>query len=212
MQLTAAQRIAAFAVIVFALVGLGAFLLLPGSPVRHRDKGGPPRAAGGHTAESAATAPAAPVPASPAGAIGRSVNIYQWLPFSQAGLASAATVVRSFTADYATYSYTENAASYVGRMKRLITPQLAVTLARGYATPGVAQVRNGQKQSAVGSGQITGLRAFGASSITFLVTVIQKVSSSGGTDTRTYSYAVTVAGAGTQWLVNDIELATAGNT
>lgn len=211
MQLTAAQRIAAFAVIVFALVGLGAFLLLPGSPVRHRGNSSPSRAASGHQAESAATAPA-PLGVSPTPVAGGSLNIYQWLPFSKAGLASAVAVVRTFSVDYATYSYTENAASYVGRMKGLITPQLAATLARSYATPGVAQVRNGQKQSAVGGGQITALRAFGATSITFLVTVIQKVSSSGGTDTRTTNYAVTVTGAGTQWLVNDVELATAGNT
>lgn len=211
MQLTSAQRVAAFAVIVLALVGLGVFLLLPGSPVRHRNQSVPPARAGGHTAESAASAPAR-VAASPAAAVGGDVNIYQWLPFSKPGLASAATVVRSFAADYATYSYTENAASYVGRMRGLITTQLAVTLARGYATPGVAQVRNGQKQSAVGSGQITALRAFGPSSMTFLITVIQKITGSRGTSNLTSHYAVTVTGAGTRWQVSDIELATSGNT
>ncbi|HEY5989621.1 MAG TPA: hypothetical protein VIV12_25055 [Streptosporangiaceae bacterium] len=211
MQLTSAQRMAAFAVIVFALVGLGAFLLLPGSPVRHGGQGSP-AGAGRHTAESVASAPTSSVPATPIAAIGGDVNIYRWLPFSKAGLASAAAVVRSFAADYATYTYTENSAAYVARMRGLITQQLAVTLARGYATPGVAQVRIGQKQSAVGSGQITALRAFGPSSVTFLVTVTQKVTSSRGTSSLTSNYAVTVTGAGTQWQVNDIELATAGNT
>jgi hypothetical protein len=211
MQLTSAQRMAAFAVIVFALVGLGVFLLLPGSPVRHRDQGNP-AGAGRHTAESVASAPTPSVPATPVAAIGKDVNIYQWLPFSKAGLASAAAVVRSFTADYATYTYTENSATYVARMRGLITQQLAVTLARGYATPGVAQVRIGQQQSAVGNGQITALRAFGPSSMTFLVTMTQKITGSRGTNTLTSNYAITVTGAGNQWQVNDIELATAGNT
>jgi hypothetical protein len=211
MQLTSAQRMAAFAVIVLALVGLGVFLLLPGSPMRQRDQSTPAGAAR-QTAESVPPAATSPVSAAPVAAIGKDVNIYQWLPFSKAGLASAAAVVRSFSADYATYTYTENSASYVARMRGLITQQLAVTLARGYATPGVAQVRIGQKQSAVGSGQITALRAFGPSSMTFLVTVAQKITGSRGTNTLTSNYAITVTGAGTQWQVNDIELATAGNT
>ena len=44
------------------------------------------------------------------------MNIYQLLPFSQADLTDAAGVVRRFCSDYATYSYTESAGSYVGRM------------------------------------------------------------------------------------------------
>jgi hypothetical protein len=209
MQLTSAQRVAAFAVIVLALVGLGVFLLLPGSPVRHR---GAADAARQFPVSAPASAPAiaASVPATPVASTG-GADIYQWLPFSKAGLASAAAVVRSFAADYATYTYTENAASYVARMRGLITTQLAATLARSYSTPGVAQVRNGQKQSAVGSGQITALRAFGPSSMTFLVTVAQKITSSSGTSSLSRAFAVTVTGAGTRWQVSDIELATAGN-
>ena len=45
------------------------------------------------------------------------MNIYQLLPFSQADLTEAAGVVRRFCSDYATYSYTESAGSYVGRMR-----------------------------------------------------------------------------------------------
>src|SRR6266516_3795152 len=134
-----------------------------------------------------------------------------------AHLTEAAGVVRRFSSDYATYSYTESAGSYVGRMRGLVTPELAATLAQDYATPGVAQTRTQQKQTATGSGVITALRAFGASSLTFLVTLNQKTYStpqSGKTTAHTASgdYAITIARSGSGWQVNDIQLASAGNS
>ena len=145
------------------------------------------------------------------------MNIYQLLPFTQADLTDAAGVVRRFCSDYATYSYTESADSYVGRMRSLITSELAATLAQDYATPGVAKTRTEQKQTATGSGAITALRAFGASSLTFLVTLNQKTYStpqSGKTTAHTASgdYAITIARSGSGWQVNDIQLASAGNS
>jgi cell wall-associated NlpC family hydrolase len=145
MDLSPAQRKLAFAVIVLALAGLGAFLLWPSPTAARGQVTAPPSATGPPPARpTAATAPATAGPAPPAGA----VNIYQWLPFSQADLAAAAGVVRQFCTDYATYSYTQSAASYVGRMHGLVTPSLAATLARGFATPGIAGVRIQQKQCA----------------------------------------------------------------
>jgi len=215
MDLTSAQRRVAFIVIVLALAGLGAFLLWP------RPSPAASRAAAGPTAHAATSAPA-PVPSSPAPPAspvpsGQGVNIYQLLPFSQADLTQAAGVVRRFCTDYATYSYTESAGSYVGRMRGLVTSELAATLAQDYATPGVAQTRTQQKQTATGSGAITALRAFGASSLTFLVTLSQKTYStpqSGKTTAHTASgdYAITIARSGSGWQVNDIQLASAGNS
>ncbi len=214
MDLTPLQRKAAFVVIVAALAGLGAFLLTPGSSQAHSQarRGHHPASS---PAQVPATSPAAttspvPVPAgvSPSPA---AVNIYRWLPFSQQGLAIAAAVVRAFSADYATYTYTQTAAAYVAPMKNLVTSQLSGTLARGFAAPGVAQQRTSQKESATGSGQITGLRAFGPASLTFLVTVTQRTTSSRGSSRGSTNYAVTVTGTGTRWQVSDIELATAGN-
>jgi hypothetical protein len=215
MDLTSAQRRVAFIVIVLALAGLGAFLLWP------RPSPAASRAASGPTAHAATSAPA-PVPSSPAPPAspvpsGQGVNIYQLLPFSQADLTEAAGVVRRFCTDYATYSYTESAGSYVGRMRGLVTSELAATLAQDYATPGVAQTRTQQKQTATGSGAITALRAFGASSLTFLVTLSQKTYStpqSGKTTAHTASgdYAITIARSGSTWQVNDIQLASAGNS
>jgi hypothetical protein len=216
MELSPAQRKLAFAVIVLALAGLGAFLLWPGaSPARGR-------APGPGTTQGASSAQSAPA-ALPAGGNGTpvppgsAVNIYQWLPFTQADLATAAGVVRQFCTDYATYTYTESPASYAGRMRGLITADLSATLARAYATPGVAQVRTQQKQSASGSGVITSLRAFGPSSLVFLVTLTQKTYSTKGTGKTTSSvlssdYAITVARSSAGWQVNDIQLASAGNS
>ena len=215
MDLTSAQRKVAFAVIVLALAGLGAFLLWP------RSSAAPIQAAPRPTAHTAAPTPAPtgitpPAAGSPA-ASGPAANIYQWLPFTQADLTEAARVVRQFSADYATYSYTESADRYVGRMRGLVTPALAASLARSYATPGVAQARTRQKQTATGSGVITALRAFGASSVTFLVTLSQKTfttQQAGKTTAHKSSndYAITITRSGSGWQVNDIQLAAAGNS
>jgi hypothetical protein len=211
MDLTSAQRRMAFIVIVLALAGLGAFLLWPRSSPAASTPAAHPATSAPAPAPSSPAAPASPVPSGPG------VNIYQLLPFSRADLTDAAGVVRRFCSDYATYSYTESAGSYVGRMRGLITPELAATLAQDYSTPGVAQTRTQQKQTATGSGAITALRAFGASSLTFLVTLNQKTSStpqSGKTTAHTASgdYAITIARSGSGWQVNDIQLASAGNS
>jgi hypothetical protein len=210
MDLTPGQRKAVFAVVVLALAGLGAFLILPSM----RGPQGRPAAA----TQSLHSASPTTQPASPAGLgstprpAGNGANIYQWLPFSQAGLTAAANVVRQFAADYSTYSYTESAATFVHRMRGLVTAQLSVTLGRAYATPGVAQLRAKQKLLYSGTGRITALRAFGPSSLVFVVAVAQKITGTQGTSQNTIDYAVTVTGAGTIWQVNDVQLASAGNT
>jgi hypothetical protein len=217
MDLTPGQRKAAFAGIVVALAALGAFLFFPGSLLSHGRARGRPTAATQPLHSTPPTPPLTPPP-TPAGLggatppAGTGVNIYQWLPFSQGGLTSAADVVKQFAADYSTYSYTESPGRYAGRMAGLVTQQLAVTLERAYATPGVAQLRARQKQVYSGTGRITSLRAFGSSSITFVVAVAQKVTSTQGTSRSTIDYAVTVAGADNHWQVNDVEPASAGNT
>ncbi|HEV2375671.1 MAG TPA: hypothetical protein VGS19_26345 [Streptosporangiaceae bacterium] len=206
MDLNPAQRKAAFAVIVLALVGLGVFLLFSGRPAA-QTAGTPPHSSDHRpAAQQSANIP----PTQPAGGQG-GVNIYQWLPFSQAGLSAAASTVRAFLGDYATYTYSESAQAYVARMRSLITPELAATLTRGYATPGVAQLRTQQKQSASGHGVITALRTFGPSSLTFVAAVTQQTTGTQGRAQQTTDYAVTVAGAGDTWQVADIELASAGN-
>jgi hypothetical protein len=208
MDLTQGQRRLAFLATVVVLAGLGAFLLRPGSRAS-----APPHVPATSRAPAAASTPAVTPVATPSAAAAStgSVNIYQWLPFSPSALARAAGVTQQFSADYGTFSYAEGAASYVASMRGLVTSQLSATLARGYATPGVASQRTQQQQVSSGSAVINSLRAFGGGSLTFVVTIKQAMTSKQGKSQTTGQYAVTVNGSGTVWQVNDIELASAGN-
>ena len=219
MDLTSVQRKLIFAAVVVVLAALGAFLIIPATFGRHSDAGH--GRAVGLTTPLSGTSPS-PVPSSPAPsarfglsatpATGAGADIYQWLPFTQAGLTAAADLVRRFAAAYASYSYTQTAASYARQLNGLVTAQLAAVIARGFATPGVAQLRTRQKQIATGAGQITAIRAFGPNNITFVVAITQKVTGTSGAQRTITDYAVTVTGAASNWQVEDLELASAGNT
>jgi hypothetical protein len=216
MELTSAQRKLVFAGVVLVLAALGAFLIIPNTLGRSST---------GHGRAVGLTAPlstSSPTP-SPAGqpttvgglgsspAPGTGPDIYSWLPFSRAGLGEAADLVRKFASAYASYTYTQSTASYERQFSGLATAQLITVLARGFATPGVAQLRTQQKQIATGSGRITAIRGFGSNNITFVVAITQRVTGTKGTKQTTTSYAVTVTGAGSTWQVEDLELASAGN-
>jgi hypothetical protein len=219
-DLSPGQQKAVFALIVVVLAALGYWLILPKVTHSH----GTAQAAGPQTSPTqAVTAPTTPqnsqdtpapqtptVTTSPAAA--GSVNIYSWLPFTQQDLADAASVTVKFVVDYNTYTYTESAAAYVATMNGLITGQLATTLQASYSTTGVAQLRAAQKQVSTGTAAINSLRAFGPSSLTFVVTARQRLVSSQKTTDGTTQFAVTVTGSGSSWQVDDIELASAGNS
>jgi len=218
-DLSPAQQKAVFVLVVVVLAALGYWLILP--KLSH---------SGGHSAAAGSTSPAAStlapasapaeesVPGTPAGTVTASpaaagnVNIYSWLPFTQQGLADAASVTEKFCVDYNTFTYSESPAAYVAKMSGLITGQLATTLQASYSTAGVATLRTSQKQVSTGTAVINSLRAFGSSSLTFVVTTGQRLVSSKGTTTGNTQYAVTVTGSGSSWQVDDIELASAGNS
>jgi len=211
-ELSPRQRSAVFAVVVVVLALLGYYVVAPA--VTHGHAAASPTASGSASASAAATAPSsAPAPAvtAPAAEAG-GVDIYAWLPFTQQDLAAAASVTVRFSVEYNTFTYTESATAYVGAMGGLITGQLATTLRAAYQTPGVAKLRTSQKQVSTGSAVISALRAFGASSLTFIVTAGQRLATADGTSTGSTQYAVTVTGSGGSWQVSDIELESAGNT
>ena len=211
MDLSPGRQKAAFVLIVIVLAALGYYLVLP-ALTRSHDRNHAAATQGPATGAQPATASAPPaaITASPAAADG--VNIYAWLPFSQQDLAAAASVATRFGVDYDTFTYTESAAAYVASMSGLITSELAAHLRTAYATPGVATLRTGQKQVSTGTAVIDSLRAFGPSSLTFIITAGQRLVSAQGTTTGSTQYAVTVTGSGTSWQVSDIELESAGNT
>jgi hypothetical protein len=213
-DLSPGQQKAVFALVVVVLAALGYWLILP--KVSHSSASAQPTRTPSPTESvpsppptSASNASAGnPVTATPA--VTGSVNIYSWLPFTQAGLTAAAAVTEEFLVDYDTYSYTETAKDYVGKMGGLITAQLATSLRGLYATPGVAKVRNDQKQTSTGTAVIDSLRTFGPSSLTFVATATQHLVTAKGASNGSTQYAITVTGSGTSWQVNDIELASAG--
>jgi hypothetical protein len=218
-DLSPAQQKAVFVLVVVVLAALGYWLILP----KLSHSGGHSAAAGSTSPAASTLAPAsapaeASVPGTPAGTVTASpaaagnVNIYSWLPFTQQGLADAASVTEKFCVDYNTFTYSESPAAYVAKMSGLITGQLATTLQASYSTAGVAALRTSQKQVSTGTAVINSLRAFGSSSLTFVVTTGQRLVSSKGTTTGSTQYAVTVTGSGSSWQVDDIELASAGNS
>lgn len=218
MDLSPAQRVLAFLGIVVVLGGMGAYLLIPG--VRSA-LGQGPAASPSPTASAtgargtsravppASTAPAAPPSPTPSGS---APDIYQWLPFSQADLAKAASVAEAFGAAYDTYSYREGTSTYVASMSGLATSELSATLARAYGTPGVASQRTQQHQVASARTVINSIRTFGSGSLTFVVTIVQTMHTKQGKSRSNGQFAITLTGSGQSWLVNDIELASAGNT
>ena len=215
MDLSPGQQKAVFVLVVVVLAALGYWLILP--KVSH--SGGHAQAATTPTSRSPSSAAASAQPSgtptstatvSPTAA--GNVNIYSWLPFTQQDLADAAAVTVKFGVDYNTYSYTESAAAYVAKMSGLITGELATTLQASYSTPGVATLRTSQKQVSTGTAVVSSLRAFGPSSLTFVITTGQRLVSSRGTTNGSTQYAVTVTGSGSSWQVDDIELASAGNS
>jgi hypothetical protein len=213
MELTSGQRKALFVLVVAALTALGIYMFVPGARAA-RGQASPPPAARSTTPSSPATPSATPTGSSPAPAVTTpsAADIYQWLPFSQAGLDSAAAVVTQFSDAYGTFSYTESAAAYVGSMGSLIAPDLSRVLEGDYSAPGVASQRVGNKQISAGTTVIDSLQAFGPSSITFVVTINREITNTGGRSRLSTQYAVTVTGEGTSWQVNDIELAGVGNS
>jgi len=209
-ELSPRQRTAVFIAVVVALAALGYYLVVPAVTHSHgsaQNAASTPASTPSATEQTQTAAPTIQASAAAAGG----PDIYAWLPFTQQNLAAAASVAVRFSVDYNTFTYTESATDYTGAMGGLVTSQLAGTLRGVYQTPGVAKLRTSQKQVSTGTAVISSLRAFGPSSLTFIVTAGQRLATSDGTSTASTQYAVTVTGSGSSWQVSDIELQSAGN-
>lgn len=221
MELSAVQRRLVFAVIVFLLAGLGVYLLdsagsgrsqaIQAPPRSRPDHPGRPRSTGPGSPQRTSSSASPPAPSPSASAFG-APDIYQWLPFTQAGLASAASAATRFGDAYGTFSYTEKTSAYIASMSTLMSSDLAGQIAAAYSAPGVASLRVKYRQVSTGSAAVTSIRAFGPTSITFIVGVTERVTATRNGGTSTTSYAITVTGGDASWQVSDIELQSAGNT
>ena len=217
MELTPGRQRLIFAVIVLVFAGLGLYLFT------HRGSGGTPSAVGSTPAGTSASAPSsaassgASVPptvlpsATPASTVG-GAEIYQWLPFTPAGLTAAVNTTTAFAKAYTTWNYRENAAAYGASFNGLATATEITSLEAGYSTGGAAQQRTAGKQVSTGSGTVTQITAFASGTITFTVTISQQVTPVQSTSLAgPQQYTVTVVSAGSAWQVNDIELGNPGN-
>jgi hypothetical protein len=209
-DLSPGQQKAVFALVVVVLAALGYWLIVPKMSHSHAQAQPSPNPSATQSVPSPPASAPPTATTSPASASG--VDIYSWLPFTQQDLAAAAAVTEKFLVDYNRYSYTESAASYVGRMNGLITTQLASTLRGLYSQPGVAKVRTDQRQVSTGTAAINSIRAFGASSLTFVATGTQHLTTSKGASSGSAQYAITVTGSGSSWQVDNIELSSVGQS
>ena len=213
MELTPVQRIVTFTVVVLVLAGLGAYLFLPKSS-DGAAAAGPPKPTSQPSQSAQPTTPATTPPASsPPGTAsgGKAPDIYSLVPFTESGLASAAQVTTTFADDYGTFSYRETTNAYIAPMKPLMTTALAVVVGRAFATPGVVAQRVKSQQTSTGAATITSLRAFGPTSLTFVVNLVQHLTGTEGRSDQVDNYAITVTGSGSTWQVSDIEFASEGN-
>jgi hypothetical protein len=209
-DLSPGQQKAVFALVVVVLAALGYWLIVPRVSHPHAQAQPSPNPSATQSVPSPPASSPPTATTSPASASG--VDIYSWLPFTQQDLAAAATVTEKFLVDYNTYSYTESAADFVGRMNGLITTQLASTLRGLYAQPGVAKLRSDQRQVSTGTAVINSIRAFGASSLTFVATGTQHLTTTKSTSSGSAQYAITVTGSGNSWQVDNIELSSVGQS
>jgi hypothetical protein len=238
MELSPGRQRLLFVVVVIVLVGLGIFVIrgrsddnaaAPAatpttSPSPSSSSAGPSGTAAASDAATAvppATVPPTTVPpATPTPTTAGGANIYQWLPFSQPDLTTAANTTLAFAKVYANTSYTETKAAYVGKLTGLTTAQEAATLVSDFETPEIAATRTADKQVATGTPTIDSISSFGPQdppdppgppSITFEVTIAQKLASTSGTVTSTPEYAITIVSTATGWQVENIQLASLGN-
>jgi hypothetical protein len=209
MEFSTLQRRITFGLIVFVLVALGAYLIVPASS----DAGRTDRpTAGSSPRPSFAPASTTSPPSGGSEASGVTADIYQWLPFTPAGLTAAAALVLKFADAYGTFSYTMAAPAYAASLQTLASAQLVGQIEAAYSAPGVAAARAKTKQVSAGTAVIESIRAFGSSSLTFVVQITEDVTTTSGRGQLVTAYAITLTGSGSHWQVTDIELAAAGNT
>lgn len=223
MELSPGKRRAAFLAIVVALAGLGVYLVVPGvfgfgrhaaSPAaaQSQEPSATPSATVPVPASTPSAAPSVPPPPTAGPVIGTNAGaIYQWLPFRPADLAAAAEVAVQFGNLYDTFSYNDSPSAYARRLSSVTTSDLEAQLQRAYSTPGLSGPRVDDKQVSTGRAKIDSLRAFGAGTLTFIVTITQKITSTKGSSENTSQFAETVVGGSGSWQVNDIQPASAGN-
>jgi len=229
MELSPGRQRLLFVVVVIGLVALGIFVIRgrsdgnaaspPATPTPTPTQSATAASGAATGAPAPASSPAAASAGASPSATAGGANIYQWLPFTQSDLSTAAKTTLAFANVYANTSYTETKAVYAGKLAGLTSSQEAATLVSDFESPEIADTRTTDKQVATGTPTIDAINSFGPEapepagppSITFEVTIAQKLVSTSGTDTSSPEYTITTVSTATGWQVQNIQLASLGN-
>ncbi|MEV0587485.1 hypothetical protein [Nonomuraea sp. NPDC050310] len=196
------RRVGLFVGVVAVMAAVGIYLTLrgPGSEAQEAP-------AAGRTS----TAVTAPGPNRPlATASNEPFDIYAYLPVSKPQLAAAADLAERFTAAYGTFRYDEDPAVYAERVKIFTTGGLGDVLTRTLTSPGTVEQNREQQLVSSGTGRLKGIRQVEQTSVVFIITGTQQLSTKGVPSARTADYAVTVTQVGSDWRVFDLQPAGEG--
>lgn len=216
MQLSDAGRRVVFGAIVVVLAGVGIALTVPGF-----GDGGDGDGDGATSSPSPSATPSA-VTATPSGTSSASASpsprpsgtfdIYRLLPFDRGQFVAASGVAQRFVVAYGTYRYDEPSGAYLSRLKKLATADLAGKLADNSGGSAGGQDLKKHKTVSTATATVDSIRAFGPSSLIFVVSGTQHVTGDGGPTSHTTKYAVTVVHGSGDWRVQGFDPASAGNS
>ncbi|WP_304453535.1 hypothetical protein [Nocardiopsis sp. YSL2] len=139
------------------------------------------------------------------------LDVFDWMPFSEAEFRAAGATARAFGEAYGTIDYTQSPESYYAAMEDLATPEYAGVLSEATRAGAFWEEMSGVEAVAEGRAEVDRVRTFGEDSITFVVTV-QSITETGDAefDEELGEFAVTVVRSGNRWRVFDFQPGDAG--
>jgi hypothetical protein len=137
-------------------------------------------------------------------------DVYSYLPMTKQELAAAADYAQRFTAEYGTFSYDEDPATYGSRLEGYTTTEFADVLLRTVTSPGIVEANKADEVVSIGAARVKEIRQVNSASVVFVVVGTQNVTAKSGVKERTDEYAVTLIEVGTEWRVHDLQPADSG--
>jgi hypothetical protein len=198
-----------FAVLVVMLAAVGIYLTMgSGSGDEQRDSAEP--AGVGRTVLGSQEQVSAEPPRPSATASNAPFDVYSYLPMTKQELAAAADYAQRFTAEYGTFRYDEDPATYGSRLEGYTTTEFAEVLLRTVTSPGIVEANKADQVVSVGTARVKEIRQVNSASVVFVVVGTQNVTAKSGTKERVEEYAVTLIEVGTDWRVHDLQPADSG--
>jgi hypothetical protein len=130
------------------------------------------------------------------------------LPFPPDAITQAAETAANFTAAYGTHRYDEPPTEYLRRLEPMMSP----IVERAATDPATLTQRQRTQEVSAGQAHAQRIRALGPTSVTFLVTATEHVTTAHADRHDTIRYALTLSRASRGWLVYGIDLAATGDS